>query len=87
MKSSKVKTLVQAQHIDKGIEVYGGQPNPNIQRHLEQINWNYEAYQFKDGRVLLVYPDRSFGILYASVNSLYQEMDLEGRSDKSLDNL
>lgn len=87
MKMAKPKTLVQAKHIDKGIEAYDGKENPVIQRHLDNINWKYTAYQFKDGRVLLIYPDRSFAILYASEEILYKEMEQEGRSDKSLDNL
>jgi len=54
---------------------------------LDNINWNYTAYLFNDNRVLLVYPDRSFGILYAEAEILYKEMELESKSDKSLDNL
>ncbi len=87
MKQKKSKTLVQAKHIDLGIEKYGGTENPKIQRHLEEINWKYTVYQFEDGRVLLVYPDRSFGILYANENVLYQEMDKERSNNTSLDNL
>lgn len=87
MKTGKPKTLVQAKHIDKGIETYKGALSPIIQKHLDNINWKYTAYQFKDGRILLVYPDKSFGILYRDEEALYKEMEQENHSDKSLDNL
>lgn len=73
----KTKTLVQAKHIEKGIEKYQGQLSPKIQKHLDNVNWNYKAYLFKDLRVLLVYPDNSFAILYASEESLYRDMEKE----------
>ncbi len=88
MKKKIPKTLVQAKHIEKGIEKYQGKPNPVIKKHLDNINWNYTPYLFSDGRVMLVYPDNSFAILYSSTESLYQDMDQEkNKSDKGLDNL
>lgn len=88
MQHKKIKTLVQAKHIEKGIERYNGQANKKIQTHLENIGWNYEAYMFEDQRVLLVYPDQSFGILYASEDALYKDMENDrNRKYNSLDNL
>jgi hypothetical protein len=88
MQQKKIKTLVQAKHIEKGIERYNGQANEAIQTHLENIGWNFEAYLFEDNRVMLVYPDKSFGILYVSEEALYQDMDSDkNKNNKSLDNL
>jgi hypothetical protein len=88
MQHKKIKTLVQAKHIEKGIERYNGQANKTIQNHIENIGWNYEAYLFEDRRVMLVYPDKSFGILYISEEALYQDMDNDGnKKHNSLDNL
>lgn len=88
MQYKKIKTLVQAKHIDKGIERYNGQKSKMIQTHLENVGWNYEAYMFDDRRVLLVYPDKSFGILYISEEALYQDMDNDqNKEHNTLDNL
>ncbi len=87
MKKQKPKTLVQAKHIQLGLEKYGGKESIEIQKHLENINWNYTAYLLEDGRVMLVYPDKSFGILYLNKEFLFQDMEKESLNNKSLDSL
>lgn len=87
-RNGKHKILVLAQHIDRGIEKYKGAPAPAIQTHVDNASWNYSVYQFADGRVLLVYPNKSFGILYQSEDALYMDMEKERlNSQKGLDDL
>ncbi len=73
----KGKTFVLQKHIEKGIEKYNGQIAPDIQKHLDNIGWNYIVYLFQDNRILLVYEDQSFGILYDSKDLLFQDMEQE----------
>lgn len=75
MKNQKLKTLVLSKHIDKGIERYKGLLANDLQIHLENIAWSFIPYRFEDGRIMLVYADKSFALLYTSEEALYQDMD------------
>ncbi len=89
MKNNKTKTLVHSKHIDLGIEKYKGVLSDKIQIHLDNNKWNFKAYLFQDKRVLLVYPGKTFGLLYTSENDLYEDMEKENKLSQidKLDNL
>ncbi len=71
----KDRTLVLPKHIDLGIEKYEGKICSTIAKHLENKGWNYVPYRFNDDRILLVYPNNTYAILYANEEVLFGEMD------------
>ena len=89
MKKNIAKTLVHSKHIDLGIEKYKGVLSPTIQIHLDNNNWNFTAYLFEDKRVMVVYPGKTFALLYQSEDALYDDMEKENNSNNinKLDNL
>ena len=75
-KEVKDKQFIFQRYIQKGIDRYNGVKDDEIQRHLDNADWKYTAYLFEDKRVLLVYHDDSYGVLYRDLEYLYEIMDL-----------
>ncbi len=74
-KEIKDKQFIFERYIQKGIDRYKGVENKEIQRHLDNADWKFTAYLFEDQRVLLVYHDGSYGVLYRNAAYLYELMD------------
>ena len=60
--------LVQNKHIDKGIEKYKGKPDERIQGYIDESPLVYTAYRFEDNRILLVYDNNLYALLYDNEN-------------------
>ena len=71
----KGSTLVQKKHIDKGIEKYKGKPDERIQRYIDESPLVYTAYRFEDNRILLVYDNNLYALLYDNESVLMRELD------------
>ena len=76
MRSSK-RTFVHQRHIKKGLEKYEGKLDEALHRVLQSSDWNYTPYLFKDGRILLVYENELYGLLYENKAALFQHMEEE----------
>jgi CRISPR/Cas system CMR-associated protein Cmr3 (group 5 of RAMP superfamily) len=68
--------LVLQKHLALGIEKYEGKIDVPLQELIDKSNYQYKVYRFNDGRILLVLPDESSGILYANQEILFQRLDL-----------
>ena len=78
MTASENKIIaVNSEHIEKGIEKYGGVVDEHLQKLIGQAGLQYTPYRFKDGRVLLVLPGNISAFLYPDVGSLYDHLDLK----------
>ncbi|MFT5833524.1 MAG: hypothetical protein ACI97N_001152 [Cognaticolwellia sp.] len=68
-------TLVQKKHIEKGIEKYKGTPDARIQRYIDESPLVYTAYRFEDNRILLVYDNNLYALLYKNEDVLMEELE------------
>jgi len=73
--NTKRSQLILPKHIQKGIDHYKGQPCPVVQKHLDNIGWKYKAYRFQDDRILLVFTNEMYALLYPDQEELYLEMN------------
>lgn len=71
----KVITIA-AHHIQPGIVKYGGVEDEHLSKLIKSAKLEYIPYVFRDGRILLVLPDKSSALLYANKDVLYQLLDL-----------
>jgi len=72
---TKRSQLILPKHIQKGIDRYQGQPCPTVQKHLDNIGWNYTAYRFQDDRILIVFTSKMYALLYENQEALYADMN------------
>lgn len=66
--------------IDRGIIAYGGKEDEKIQAILNSAELPYQAYRFRDDRILLIYSisnSQRMGFLYPSEDALYNHLELE----------
>ncbi|MCB0706699.1 MAG: hypothetical protein KDC34_15395 [Saprospiraceae bacterium] len=69
------RTFVHQQHLEKGIEKYKGAIDAPLLELLTRSDWKYTPYRFADQRILLVYEDRLFGILYKNETALHAHLE------------
>lgn len=67
---------VRASQIDRGIQVYGGEIDHHLQAVIKGASLEYTPYVFKDGRILLVLPNRISAFLYSDRDELYKSLSL-----------
>lgn len=67
---------VKADHIAPGIAKYGGEVDKHINALLTAAGYQYTAYRFKDGRILLVLPGYLAAFLYSSEKVLFDKLSL-----------
>lgn len=72
---TKRSQLILPKHIQTGIERYKGLPCPIVQKHLDNIGWNYTAYRFADHRILIVFEGEVYALLYKDQEELYMDMN------------
>ena len=75
MKPHPDRTFVHNRHLQKGIDRYEGKPDTALQAILDRSDWQYTAYRFNDDRILLVYENELFGILYKNEAALHQHLE------------
>jgi hypothetical protein len=76
MKDKKV-VKVAPEHIQAGIDKYGGVIDMHLKNIIEAAGLHYTPYTFKDGRVLLVLPDNLTAFLYIDEQTVYQTLSLD----------
>lgn len=69
------KQIVLGKHVERGLEKYKGKPDERIQRYIDESPLVYTAYRFEDNRVLLVYENNLYAVLYKNENILMNELD------------
>lgn len=69
------KILVQGKHIQKGIEKYKGILDEHIQKYIDASPLVYTVYRFADQRLLLVYGEDLYALLYKNEAELLKELD------------
>lgn len=69
------KILVQGKHIQKGIEKYKGILDERIQKYIDDSPLVYTVYRFEDQRLLLVYGEDLYALLYKNEEALLKELD------------
>lgn len=69
------KILVQGKHIQKGIEKYKGVPDERIQKYVDASPLVYTVYRFEDQRLLLVYGEDLYALLYKNEVEFLKELD------------
>jgi hypothetical protein len=69
------KILVQGKHIQKGIEKYNGILDERIQKYVDTSPLVYTVYKFEDQRILLVYGEDLYALLYKNEEILLKELD------------
>lgn len=69
------KILVQGKHIRPGIERYKGVLDEKIQKYIDASPLVYTVYRFEDQRLLLVYGEDLYALLYKSEAALLSELD------------
>jgi predicted RNA-binding protein (virulence factor B family) len=79
MKNHPDRTFVHQRHIEKGIKAYGGKIDLPLQDLLKRSDWQYTPYRFRDNRILLVYENELFGILYKNERALHLHLEEEGQ--------
>ncbi len=73
MKQQKI--LVFSKHIELGIAKYKGQKDERIQRYIDNSPLVYTVYRFADERILLVYENNLYALLYANEQVLMAELE------------
>ena len=68
--------VVHKDHLQRGINKYNGRVDTHIQQLLVHAHIRATPYIFADGRVLLVYDQQSYGILYPTTASFYKRLSL-----------
>ena len=76
MKNKEVKKVA-PEHIQAGIDKYGGVIDFHLKNIISAAGLNYTPYTFKDGRILLVLPDNLAAFLYKDEQTVYQTLSLE----------
>ena len=76
MNQNKIQPVA-SQFIERGIEKYNGVVDEVLQKQLRIADCNFVPYRFNDGRYLLVQPDINFGLLYPSIEVVYEKLVLE----------
>lgn len=71
---TKNSQLILPKHIQAGIDRYKGTPCPIVQKHLDNIGWNYTAFRFQDNRILIVFTNEMYALLYKNQEELYDDM-------------
>ncbi|MBR9919981.1 MAG: hypothetical protein GYB31_04020 [Bacteroidetes bacterium] len=69
------RTFVHEKHIEKGIEKYGGKIDQRLADLLARSEWSCTPYRFNDRRILLVYNDGLFGVLYKDDAALNRHLE------------
>ena len=75
----KAKNVVRVapEHIQAGIDKYGGIIDLHLQNIIVAAGLHYTPYTFKDGRVLLVLPNNLTAFLYIDEQTVYDTLSLE----------
>jgi hypothetical protein len=76
MKGKKV-VKVAPEHIQAGIDRYGGVIDLHLPNIIVAAGLHYTPYTFKDGRILLVLPDNLAAFLYIDEQTVYLTLSLE----------
>jgi hypothetical protein len=74
--SLKDVIIVKKEHIDLGIQKYGGVLDTELMQLFDLSGLSVKPYLFNDGRILLLYTGQEHGILYASKEVLFNKLDL-----------
>lgn len=69
------KILVRGKHIQPGIKKYKGVLDERIQKYIDASPLVYTVYRFEDQRLLLVYGDDLYALLYPNEAALLKELD------------
>jgi hypothetical protein len=72
----KEVVVIDPMHIEVGIKKYEGTVDAHIESLIQSAGLQYKPYVFKDGRVLLVLPNKVAAILYASEEVLFKTLNL-----------
>lgn len=68
---------VRPEHIEKGIEKYGGVRDKYLNSLLLHADLQYTAYRFEDNRILLVLPNNLAAFLYENEDHFFYLLNLE----------
>ena len=69
--------VVQEEFLNRGIAKYEGKIDIQINQVLKAADMPYTAYRFNDGRLLLIFVNDQFGILYRNEQVLFEKLHLD----------
>ena len=69
------KIMVLGKHVEPGLKKYKGRLDARIQRYIDESPLVYTAYRFEDNRILLVYENNLYAVLYRDEAVLMKELE------------
>ena len=76
MKNKADVITIPSKYIEAGISKYGGVVDGHLESLIKSAELQYTPYLFKDGRILLVLPNKVAAFLYKDKETLFETLSL-----------